>query len=70
MSKVIIKFNRTYEYYMHKPESVLEFETHKILLDFEIQKYPLIPVRKADIVIINEKKENLLNGGLCQWNTD
>ena len=42
---------------MHKPESVLENETFKILWDFEIQTDHLIPTRKSDLVIINKKKK-------------
>ena len=41
---------------MHKPESVLENETHKILWDFEIQTDHLIPARRPDLVLINKKK--------------
>ena len=41
---------------MHKPESDLENETHKILRNFEIQIDHLIPAIRADIVIINKKK--------------
>ena len=33
---------------MHKLESVLEYETHKILWDFEIQVYHLIQTRGLD----------------------
>ena len=32
-----LKFDYTNKCYMHNPESVLENEMHKILLDFEIQ---------------------------------
>ena len=45
---------------MHKPESVLENETHKILKDFEIQMNHLIMARRPDQAIVN-KKENLPN---------
>ena len=44
---------------MHKPDSVLENETHNILWDFETQRDHLIPPRKTDVVIINRKKKNL-----------
>ena len=37
---------------MHKSESVLGNETHKILFDFEIQTGHLIPVRRTDRVFI------------------
>ena len=42
---------------MHIPESVLENETHKILLDFEIQTDHLISARRPDLVIANNKKK-------------
>ena len=41
---------------MHKPESVLENETHKILWDFEIKTDHLIPARRPDLVLINKKE--------------
>ena len=43
---------------MHQPESVRENETHKILIDFEIQTDHLIPARRQDLVLINIKKRN------------
>ena len=42
---------------MYNPESVLENETHKHLLDFEIQRDLLISARRPDLVIINKKKK-------------
>ena len=42
---------------MHKPESTLENETHKILWDFEIQIDYLVLARRPEIVIINKKKK-------------
>ena len=45
---------------MHKPESVLENEMHKIPWDFEIQADHLIPSGKL------MKKENLPYSGLCR----
>ena len=41
---------------MHKPESVLENETHKILCDFEIQTDHLIPARRPDLTIVKKKR--------------
>ena len=41
---------------MHKPESVLENETHNILWDFEIKTDNLIPARRPDLVLINKKE--------------
>ena len=51
---------------MHKPESVLENETEKILWDFEI----LTHNQRPDLVNVNNKnnnnkKENQPNSGLC-----
>ena len=42
---------------MHKPESVLENEMNKILLDFEIQTDDLHSSRRPDVVIVNNKKK-------------
>ena len=36
-------------WYKHKPESVLENDTHKILWDFEIQTDPLISDRRQNL---------------------
>ena len=58
---------------MHNTEPVLENETHKILWGFEIQTDYLISARPLDLVIVNkkkEKKENLLNSGLCRFSAD
>ena len=41
---------------MHKPESVQENETHKILSDFEIQTHHLFSDRKWDLGMITKKK--------------
>ena len=40
---------------MHKPESILENETHKILKDFEIQIDHLIPARRPILAIVKKK---------------
>ena len=42
---------------MHNPESILENETYKILLDFEIQTDHLISARSPDLMIIKKKKQ-------------
>ena len=47
---------------MHNPESVQE---HKLLRYFEIQTAHQISVRRPDLIIINNKKDNLQNCGLC-----
>ena len=41
---------------MHNPESVLENETHKIHLDFEVKADHLISAWRPDLGIINKKK--------------
>ena len=48
---------------MHKSESVIQDEMHKILWEFEIQMDPLILTR-SDIGLI-DKKENLLSHEFC-----
>ena len=42
-----MKFDYTTKWYRHKPESVLENETHKILWHFEMQTDHLIPARRT-----------------------
>ena len=42
---------------MHKPESVTEDETYKILLDFKIETDHQIPTRRSDLVLIQKKKK-------------
>ena len=51
-----LKFDQTTKWHMHKPESTLENEMHKILWDFEIQMDHLIPIRRLDLVITIKKK--------------
>ena len=41
------KYDHTTKWYMHKPESVVENETHKIICDFEIQTDRLISGQKT-----------------------
>ena len=41
---------------MNNPESVLENETHKSLLNFEIQTDHPFSARQPDLVIVNKKK--------------
>ena len=52
-----LKFDHTTHWYMHKPETIPENETHRILWDFEIQTDPLIPTRRSDLVLINKQKQ-------------
>ena len=59
------------KWYVHKPESVIENELHKILWDFEIQTHHLIPIRRPDQMQINKqeserKRENLPTYGFCR----
>ena len=58
------KFDHTNKWYTHNPASVLENYTHKLLRDFDIQTGHLISARRLDLIIINNKKENMLNIGL------
>ena len=46
---------------MHKPESIQENETHKILWNFGKEMVCLILTRRQDVVLISKKKENLQN---------
>ena len=48
---------------MHNPAPVQENDTHKLLWD--LQTGHLIPARRPDLIIINEKRENLQNCRLC-----
>ena len=42
------KFDHMNKWYMHNPASVLENDTHKLLLDFEIQTAHLISDKRPD----------------------
>ena len=44
---------------MHNPAPVLENATHKLLWDFSIQTDHLIPARRPDHIIINNKKKRI-----------
>ena len=52
------KFDHTNEWYMHKPASVQENKTHKLLWDFYTQTDHFISARRRDLVIINNKNNN------------
>ena len=43
---------------MHNPAPDLENDTHKLLWDFNIQTDHLIPARRPDLIIINNKKRD------------
>ena len=51
---------------MYNPESVSENKMHKILKDLGMKTDHLISARQPDLVIVNEKKEYLLNSGVWQ----
>ena len=53
------KFDHTNKWYMHNPAPVLENDTHKLLWDFNIQTDHLIPVRRPDLIIINQNKKRI-----------
>ena len=51
---------------MHKLESVLENETHKILWDFEIQiDHPTLARSSDQVMIYKKKNEKLSRSGRC-----
>ena len=60
-----VKFDHTNKWYMHNPVPVLENDAHKLQWDFNIQTDHLIPDRRQDFIIINNKKEHLQNCRLC-----
>ena len=49
------KFDHTNKCYMHNPAPVLA--THKLLWDYNIHTDHLIPARRPDLIIINDKKK-------------
>ena len=59
------KFEHTNKWYMHNPAPVLENDTHKLLWDFDIHADHLFSARRPDLIIINNKKEDLQNCRLC-----
>ena len=50
------KFDHTNKWYMHNSAPVLENATHKLQWDFNIQMDHLIPARKPNLIIKNQKK--------------
>ena len=50
-----LKFDHMTKWYIHKPESVPENKTHKILRDFEKQTDLLIQARRPNLVLIYKK---------------
>ena len=51
------KFDHTNKWYMHNPTPVLKNDSHKLQWDFDIQTDHLIPARRPDLIIINNKKK-------------
>ena len=51
------QFDHTNKWYMHNPASVLENDSHNLLWDFNIQTDHIIPARRPDLIIINNKKK-------------
>ena len=50
---------------MYNQTSNLENKMHKLLWDFGIQMDHLISAGRTDLIVINNKKENLQDRGLC-----
>ena len=55
------QFDHTNKWYMHNPAPVLENDPHKLLWDLNIQTDHLIPARRPDLIIINQKKKKKEN---------
>ena len=51
-----LRFDQTEKWYICKPESAQENETHKIIWNFEIQTDHPNSVGRPDLVLINKKK--------------
>ena len=46
------------KWYEHEPESVLENEDYKILLDFSIQTDHAIEARRPDLVVVDKDRSD------------
>ena len=55
------KFDHANKWYMHNPAPVLENDTHKLLLDYDIQTDHLISARRVDLIIVNKKKKKKIS---------
>ena len=53
------RFDHTNKWYMHNQAPVLENDTHKLLLDFDIDTDHLISTRRPDLIRINNKKKRI-----------
>ena len=58
------KLDHTNKWYMHNSESVMDNETHKALMNFEIQTVYLILARRSDLVIVKKETSLLKSLGL------
>ena len=54
------KFDHTNKWYMRNPVPVLENAMHKLLWDLNIQTDYLIPARRPDLIITNNKKREFV----------
>ena len=58
------KFDHANKWYMLNLAAVLENGPHKLLWDYDIQTDHLISARRSDLIIFDNKKENLQNSRL------
>ena len=66
------KFDNANKLYMHNPAPVLEYDTHKLLWDFDMQTDHLISARRPDLIIINKnikKRKSAKLSTLPSWLT-
>ena len=58
---IIIKFpfDHTNKWFMYNPAPVLDNDPHKLLWDFNLKTDHLIPARRPDLIIINNKKKRI-----------
>ena len=50
-------FDHTNKWYIHNPAPVLEYNTHKLLWDFDIHTNHQISARRPDLTITKKKKK-------------
>ena len=63
-------FEKSDQWYTHKPEKVLESEECKILWDFPIQTYKTLEQNRSDVTVIEKKtKKCLLIDPACPFDT-
>ena len=60
------RFDHTNKWYMYNPASVLEYSTHKLLWDFDIQADHLISARRPDRIIINNNNKQTKKKKTCK----